>query len=136
MSRTTGIEPVIYGLTGRRDNHLRYAPICCLAVIIYLHKKINTRTTGIEPVIYGLTGRRDNHLRYAPIIVLPKINTPEPIRTAGLSLRRRLLYPLSYRGANNEDDIMPRAKKSQHFSNKKIKILCINIVFFNSMDIC
>ncbi len=32
LSGATGLEPAISGLTGRRDNQLRYAPICCYRI--------------------------------------------------------------------------------------------------------
>ncbi len=28
LAGATGLEPAIFGLTGRRDNQLRYAPVC------------------------------------------------------------------------------------------------------------
>ncbi len=60
LAEVTGIEPAISGLTGRRDNQLRYT------------SRLLTEATGIEPAISGLTGRRDNQLRYASNRAYPR----------------------------------------------------------------
>lgn len=41
VARATGLEPAIYGVTGRRDNQLRYA-LVAEAKLLYLAFFVNT----------------------------------------------------------------------------------------------
>ncbi len=57
---STGIEPAIFCVTGRRDNRTSLRPR-------FAYQKKQVGLGGLEPPTSPLSGVRSNHLSYKPI---------------------------------------------------------------------
>ena len=88
-AEATGLEPAISGLTGRRDNHLRYASIVygspIMDIVLYLKVYRTLFHSAVSIVLigtYSIHRKRRVTLSVGSILLLPFRPTPYPKSTS------------------------------------------------------